>query len=299
MTSLDALAAEFPDELASIRRYAAFSHGDQGGNPAGVMIADDLPDIHVMQRLAALVGYSETVFATREASGTWRVRYFSPEGEVPFCGHATIALGAALAESFGSGTFPLRLNGGEITVEAEREAAGMWAALHSPPTRSQPAADDLVTKALSLLSMKNDDLDLRIPPAIAEAGALHLVLALKSRDRLAAMSYDLGRGRELMTKEKLVTICLVHVASDTTFAVRNAFASHGVFEDPATGAAAAAFAGYLRGLNWPHGGEVAICQGDDMGLPSRLTVAIPPTAGSSICVSGRVRPIGVGHTSRP
>ena len=49
-----------------------------------------------MQRIAAEVGYSETAFAMRDGD-RWRVRYFSPEAEVPFCGHATIALGAALA----------------------------------------------------------------------------------------------------------------------------------------------------------------------------------------------------------
>ena len=49
-----------------------------------------------LQAIAADVGFSETAFATREGNA-WRVRYFSPRCEVPFCGHATIALGAALA----------------------------------------------------------------------------------------------------------------------------------------------------------------------------------------------------------
>ena len=75
-----------------IRRIAAFSDGDSGGNPAGVSIADALPDASAMQRIAAEVGFSETVFAAPINDG-WRVRYFSPESEVPFCGHATIALG--------------------------------------------------------------------------------------------------------------------------------------------------------------------------------------------------------------
>lgn len=69
-----------------------------------------------MQRIAAEIGCSETVFAAPVETG-WRVRYFSPESAVPFCGHATIALGAALAAQQGDGVFTLTLNDAAITVE--------------------------------------------------------------------------------------------------------------------------------------------------------------------------------------
>ncbi len=99
-----------------VLRISAFSDGNVGGNPAGVAISDELPDAEEMQSAAAEVGYSETAFAMRQGDG-WRVRYFSPESEVPFCGHATIALGAALAMQNGDGVYPLYLNEAEITVE--------------------------------------------------------------------------------------------------------------------------------------------------------------------------------------
>ena len=58
-----------------------------------------------MRRLAAEVGYSETAFAVpvEGADRIWRVRYFSPESEVSFCGHATIALAVALGQRDGPG----------------------------------------------------------------------------------------------------------------------------------------------------------------------------------------------------
>ena len=56
-----------------------------------------------MRAIAAEVGYSETVFAAPHGEG-WRVRYFAPQIEVPFCGHATIAPAAALALAHGDGT---------------------------------------------------------------------------------------------------------------------------------------------------------------------------------------------------
>lgn len=99
-----------------VLRIAAFADGEVGGNPAGVAIAESLPDEQEMRRVAAEVGFSETAFAA-PSNGRWRVRYFSPESEVPFCGHATIALGAALALQAGDGVFTLDLNAATITVE--------------------------------------------------------------------------------------------------------------------------------------------------------------------------------------
>jgi predicted PhzF superfamily epimerase YddE/YHI9 len=86
-----------------------------------------------------------------------------------------------------------------------------------------------------------------------------------------------------------VTIALVHAENQQRFHARNPFASGGVYEDPATGAAAAAFAGYLRDIGWPHGGAIDILQGDDMDVPSRLRAEIPAQPGSSIRISGTAR----------
>lgn len=273
----------------NIQKIAAFSDGGCGGNPAGVVIADALPDAATMQAVAAQVGFSETAFAALR-DDAWTVRYFSPESEVPFCGHATIALGAALAEACGEGVFKLALAASEITVEGREDPEnGSFAALQSPPTRSAPADEQLVSRALALFGLNEADLDGRIPPAFAEAGASHLVLALKQRARLASMAYDLDAGRRLMRRFGLVTIALVWVENDHLFHVRNAFASGGVLEDPATGAAAAAFSGYLRDIDWPHGGAIDLIQGEDMGMKSLLHAEIPDLPGSSIRLSGRIR----------
>lgn len=94
-----------------------------------------------------------------------------------------------------------------------------------------------------------------------------------------------------MMSEGLITISLLWNESNSVFHSRNAFASGGVYEDPATGAAAAALAGYLRDINWNGEKTFTILQGEDMGMPSRLIVTYTPKAGESISVSGEVRPI--------
>ena len=289
-SAVDCNSQEFSDvdTNSEVLRIAAFADGLRGGNPAGVLIADRFATDERMQSIAAEVGYSETAFAVREESA-WRVRYFSPESEVPFCGHATIALGAALAMKHGNGVFDLRLNHATITVEGQSEGDQLWAALQSPSTRSRPATPATVAEALAMFGYRAADLDPRIPPAVAHGGADHLVLALASREALSAMRYELEAGRRLMNRESWVTIMLVYVESERRFHARNAFASGGVYEDPATGAAAAAFAGYLRDLNWPHGGSIDIAQGDDMGQSSRLRAELTAVPGQSIRVSGTAR----------
>ncbi|MEM8811431.1 MAG: PhzF family phenazine biosynthesis protein [Pseudomonadota bacterium] len=271
-----------------VLRLAAFSDGSVGGNPAGVMIADALPDADTMQSVAADVGYSETAFAAPDGEA-WRVRYFAPAMEVPFCGHATIALGAALARSKGDGVYTLNLNEAVISVEGRRDGDLFTGALQSPPTKSEPADPALVNEILALLGYTSSDLDPRLSPTLANAGATHLILGLRDRAKLAAMDYDLEAGRALMNAAGLVTIALIVTESDRLFHARNAFASGGVLEDPATGAAAAAFAGALRDLGWPHGGAIDIVQGEDMGMRSRLHAEIPSEAGASIRVSGTAR----------
>jgi PhzF family phenazine biosynthesis protein len=272
----------------TVLRLAAFSDGDRGGNPAGVVIAEQLPADSEMQRIAAAVGYSETVFAAPQGNG-WRVRYFSPAAEVPFCGHATIALGAALAERCGDGVFPLTLNQAGITVEGQRQGERWSAALQSPPTRSAPVAPELLTAALDLFGHQTDDLDPALPPAVVHAGADHLLLALRRRGDLAAMRYAMEDGARLMAEAGLLTLLLVWAEGPRLFHSRNAFAVGGVYEDPATGAATAALAGYLQSLDWPHEGSITVVQGEDMGCRSLLSAGIPVEPGGSIRVAGQVR----------
>lgn len=269
-------------------RISAFSENGAGGNPAGVLITDELPDAAVMQRIAGEVGYSETVFAARTGTD-WRVRYFSPECEVPFCGHATIALGAALALQEGAGVFALTTNNAQITVEGQRRGDVLIASLQSPPTRSARPSDALIGEVLELFGYSHADLNPDIPPALAHGGADHFVLTLNSRAAISTMTYDFDVGRALMLREGLVTILLAFAETRCLFHTRNAFAFGGAYEDPATGAATAAFAGYLRDIGWPHEGEIEVIQGEDMGMRSRLKANIPQASGSSIRVSGEAR----------
>jgi len=274
--------------MKELSKVASFSDGGAGGNPAGVFISNEHPSVQEMQSIAADVGYSETAFAKPVADG-WRIRYFAPEREVPFCGHATIALGAVLAKQAGAGIYKLQLNDTIITVEGHVHDGKYSAALQSPTTQSQIANTPVVSDALRLFGYTKEDLDENLPPVFANAGANHLIIGLNSREALRTMNYDLDAGRIFMRKAELITVMLVYSEGPRIFHSRNAFASGGLHEDPATGAASAAFAGFLRDINWEHGGSINVIQGEDMGSRSLIHAELDDTPGASIRVSGAVR----------
>lgn len=273
----------------SVLRIAAFSHNGNGGNPAGVAFYDSMPSDEEMLKVAKEVGYSETAFLVKQGYD-WRVRYFAPELEIPFCGHATIALGAVLGERFGEDQYELILNDAQISVRAERSNTGEFVAtLNSAKTFSEEAPKEYVDNVLAGFHLSRDDLDPAFPVRFANAGAKHLILVLKDRKTLADMKYEFDPVRTLMMEQGLITISLLWPESEEVFHSRNAFASGGVYEDPATGAAAAALAGYLRDIGWQGNSTFTILQGEDMGSPSRLKVSYSPEPGSSVSVSGETR----------
>jgi len=156
-----------------------------------------------------------------------------------------------------TGVYNLSLNNASITVEGHRQGGLFAAALQSPPTRSKALPEGLLNSILKQFGYSSDDLDPSLPAAWIHAGADHVVVALDTREKLKAMDYPFEPVKAIMNKAGLVTVMFVFSDGDNVFHSRNAFASGGVVEDPATGAATAAFAGYLRDLGWPHNGQSA------------------------------------------
>ncbi len=272
-----------------ILRYTAFTHDPEGGNPAGIVLdAAGLSDAEMLA-VAAEVGYSETAFVTArdDERRAFRVRYFAPSAEVAFCGHATIATSVVLAERLGTGRLTFDTNAGEIVVDTEIADDALRATLTSVPTHSRPVAEDALEEALAALGWSHDDLDPAFPPHVAFGGVEHLVVAASSRERLAGLDYDYERLKALMTREGWTTVNLFWRESDERFHARNPFPVGGVVEDPATGAAAAAFGGYLRVLG-NGSSEFTVIQGVDMGRPSTLKVSIASPDGRSRVSGGAV-----------
>ncbi|MFD8630866.1 PhzF family phenazine biosynthesis protein [Streptomyces sp. NPDC059533] len=266
-----------------VLRYTAFSRDPEGGNPAGVVLDAAGLDAGAMLEIAAGLGYSETAFLTDPPEGlggepgrAFTVRYFSPKVEVPFCGHATVATAVALGERIGPGELVFATRAGTVPVAVtESPDGGLRATLTSVEPRVEGIGAEDLDEALAALGWPAADLDPAFPARIAYAGARHLVLGAATRARLADLDYDFARLEALMRRLDLVTVQLVHRAGPAEFHVRDPFPVGGVVEDPATGAAAAAFGAYARELGLvPEEAVLTLHQGEDMGRPGVLTVEL-------------------------
>lgn len=275
----------------NLNRISAFSYNNSGGNPAGVVICDDFPSDLNMLNTAKEVGYSETAFLKKIDEG-WRIRYFAPELEIPFCGHATIASTAVLGESFGEGNYKLYLNEGDIDVSVCKSDKGVYTStLQSPRTQSYEAPEIYAEEILNAFNLTKKDVNLSFPIRFAFAGAKHIIIILKEHEKLKTMHYDFESLKSVMDKESLTTVSLLWQESSNLFHARNPFPTGGIYEDAATGAAAAALAGYLRDIKYNGNNTFKIIQGEDMGCTSHLSVEYTNEIGSSIKVSGETRHI--------
>jgi PhzF family phenazine biosynthesis protein len=282
--------------MAEVLRYAAFTDTPDGGNPAGVVLdATGMTDDE-MQAVAAEVGYSETAFLVQAhgelgGPGVFDVRYFSPEAEVPFCGHATIASAVALHDHGVPGPLTFRTQSGDVPVMVREVHGGAEATLTSVIPQVKDVPIEQLDEALECFGWTMQDLDLGLPVRLAYAGAWHLVLPLASHHLLHEMAYDFERLKALMASRSWTTVQVVWREEPLLFHARDPFPPGGVVEDPATGAAAAALGAYLvevGAVQKP--ATVEVRQGEDMGRPSLLRIDLKP-ADPRVDVRGRAVPI--------
>lgn len=280
-------------------RFASFADAPGGGNPAGIVLdAAGLADGDMIA-VAADLGYPETAFVIEPAIAAdprhLRVRFFSPEDEVPFCGHATIALGVALAERLGTGDFLVETPVGPVSVTTAEDGGRVTASF----TSVEPAVRDLdeatADRLLGLLGLDRADLDERWPLREAFAGNWHPVVAVREAGVFDAFTYEAGAVAALMAERGWTgTVTVVHPrpldGHGLVIEARNLFPVGDITEDPATGSAAAALGAYLRalGLIEPPA-RFTVLQGRHVGRPSRLLVDVPPVGG--ITVTGTADPL--------
>ncbi|MDF2989932.1 MAG: putative epimerase, PhzC/PhzF [Microbacterium sp.] len=282
-------------EAPGILHLLAFAAEPGGGNPAGVVLDATALDDTDMQRIASDLGHPETAFVGERDGRRIAVRYFSPDDEVPFCGHATIATAVALAEAEGVGTYTFDTPAGLVEVVTTDEGERIVAGFTSVEPYVIDLEHDVADRLLGLLGLSRDDLDDRMPLAQSFAGNLHPVVAVSSRETFDAFTFDGPRLRALLDERGWKgTVTVVHVGGPVGDGVvveaRNLFPVADILEDPATGSAAAALGVYLRdrvGVPAPFGFTVR--QGRHIGRPSVLEVEVPASGG--IEVRGTATPL--------
>jgi predicted PhzF superfamily epimerase YddE/YHI9 len=236
----------------------AFTSTPWRGNPAAVCLLDTPRDDAWLQAVASEMNLSETAFLWRRSDG-FDLRWFTPTTEVPLCGHATLASAHALWDmgELPAGE-PARFHTKSGVLRARRD--GEWIALDFP---SMPPSDGGVpAEAIAPLGV-----DVK---ACGVSGGRHFIELARAAD-VRALQPDL---RRLARVSPFGTIVTARADDDAYDFVSRFFApSHGIDEDPVTGAAHCGLGPYWAGRLGKS--EVVGFQASARGGTVRVRVAGP------------------------
>lgn len=280
------------------RRYHVldvFTERALAGNPLAVVLDSAGLDDAAMQAVARQFNLSETVFVMepQDPVNTARLRIFTPGGELPFAGHPTVGTAALLAdlhagEHLRQGVvIALEERIGLVRVEVSRRPSGALRAVfdlpHLPEALDLPLDPGPVAKALGL-----DVLDIGFGAhglCVWSAGVPFVMVPVRDRGTLArARVADAALWRAafgITGKGAAYVYCGEPEGEGHHVRARMFSPLMGIAEDPATGSAAAAFAGLAATLERPEDGvhQLIIEQGFEMGRPSLLALDMEIRAG--------------------
>lgn len=250
-----------------------------GGNPLAVVLDGRGLAETTMQAIAREFNYSETTFVLPpdEARHAARVRIFTPGGELPFAGHPTIGTAYILAvlDRLGSAVdIVFEEQVGPVPVSIERDGNGRVQACTLTtalaPTRLETIDDRGGVAAMLGLTPES----VVAEPQVWSCGVPFLVVPLAGVAQLAAARLDRERWQALLEKRSSQKVYLAARAGTDCWRVRMFAPGLGVAEDPATGGAAAAFAGWLA-AHFPGSGlrRWTLLQGQEIGRPSTLVLS--------------------------
>jgi trans-2,3-dihydro-3-hydroxyanthranilate isomerase len=263
------------------------------GNPLAIVLDCEGLDLAAMQSIAREFNLSESVFVLppENPKHRARIRIFTPDYEMPFAGHPTVGTAVALAEAGGeasNGLFVLEENIGPVRCAVKGGQGATFAEfdLAKLPERLDLAADpEAIGAALGLGPHEIGFENHRV--SFWSAGVPYVTIPVKDLGAAAKVRLDNQAWSELAPKKSEwafaspYVYCRETVRRDNAFHVRMIVPGTPSYEDPATGSAAAAFAGAIMHFDRPGDGlsRLWIEQGLEMGRPSRIRLELDVEGG--------------------
>lgn len=271
-----------------------FTYASLAGNPLAVVIDSDGLDDARMQRIAREFNLAETVFVREPKNpvNTAALRIFTPARELPFAGHPTVGTAVLLAhlrarDLLSSEDLRIVLEekvGEVVCIARHRRGQAMAAYFHLPRLPERLGEAPSAASIAEDLGLEVSDIGFDgHQPALFGAGTPNLFVPINNLAAVRNARPDRKHWGEnggpcvyLYTRE------VVHAGSQ--FHARMFASGWGVYEDPATGGAAAAFAGVMMAFEPPAEGEhmLTIEQGVEMGRPSFISLGFDVRGGALV-----------------
>jgi trans-2,3-dihydro-3-hydroxyanthranilate isomerase len=266
------------------------------GNPLAVVPNAEALTTPQMQAIARQFNLSETVFLLppENPAHTARARIFTPSFEMPFAGHPTVGAAIVLAETrFGrreqrdsilmieESIGPVRC---AVTV-LPRQAS--YAEFDSPRLPAEVGQAASLAALASALGLAESDIGFdRHRPTVYSAGAAFTYVPIASLEALGRAAPSAGFAAA--AGDALGILAYTRLAENEAFSfqVRMFAPASGILEDPATGSAAAAFAGVLARFEALPDGKThrPLLQGVEMGRRSEIALEMEAADGTLLGV---------------
>ena len=264
------------------------------GNPLAVVLDSDGLDTAAMQQIAREFNLSETVFVFPPADPASRaaLRIFTPASELPFAGHPTVGTAVLLSRLDGAvgSSFILEEKIGPVRCRASSSESaaikGGRASFDIPRLPSKEADLRIDARMAAALGLKPGDVGLdHLPAERWSAGNPFSCVPLSGLDAMSRCAIDLSRFDFIFGRggrAAAFLFCRETRDAGNTIHARMFAPAFGILEDPATGSAVAAFAGYLAAHGgYPDGDHVVrIEQGYEMGRPSLMELTLRISGGA-------------------
>ena len=284
--------------MRSSRLYQvdAFTRTKFTGNPAGVVPDADGLSEREMQQIARELNNSETAFLlspSDSAHDVW-VRFFTPLREVPLCGHATIAAHTvrALELQLTSARVLQRTGAGVLPVQVTREGDAYRITMTQGTVQFGSELQDApLERLLFALQLTADDLRADCPVRIVSAGHSKVMIPLRDRNRLHALTPDLPALARLSAEIGCngYYAFTLHPEEEALVHGRMFAPAIGIAEDPVTGNANGPLGAYLvqYGLLAPQNNIAAFTavQGEAIGRKGQMEVRVRVEGGDPVEVS--------------
>ena len=229
------------------------------------------PSDNLMQQIAAELRYSETAFVQQLGAAEFKVRYFTPCGEVDLCGHATIAtFGMMYRMGFLAQGEQCLIHtiAGDLNVIASKRVMMMMA-----KPQVIPATVD-VERLHSIMGATS--VNTSFPVEIVSTGLPDIIMPLDNVEQLYSLAPNMDALAQLSKELGVTGVHAFAFGEDGyTAHVRNFGPLYGVPEESATGTANAALTHYLH----QHG---IIASGDSNRFLQGETMARPSVVESTI-----------------
>ncbi len=259
----------------SVTIVNAFVDGDEGGNPAGVVLKADAFTSEQKLAIARQVGLSETAFVSASDVADIKLEFFTPACQIAHCGHATIATFSLLRErgSIGEGPSSKETVDGVRRIDLQgdlvfmEQRAPQYTALSAEQERS----------ALAALGVGPEGLAAGLSPCIVNTGNSFLLVPLGDGEWLASLKPDfeaIERMSETLDLVGVYPFVQLPPAAARQARTRMFAPCYGIREEAATGTAAGPLACYLVDRAGASMTTLHIEQGQCMAAPSPSVLTV-------------------------